>query len=161
MNSGQMMLSIAAIFFVSLLIINVNKSTGQRITELASNESIIQSTALAEGLFEEIMAKAFDEKTITNTVANADSLSSVSDLGKDGTELSNTSFDDIDDYNNYLTIYNSSGISVFSIRVNVFYVDEDPPYGESSIRTFLKQIRIAIDNQYLPTTLTFNRLVSY
>ena len=107
------------------------------------------------------MAKAFDEKTITNTVANADSLSSVSDLGKDGTELSNTSFDDIDDYNNYLTIYNSSGISVFSIRVNVFYVDEDPPYGESSIRTFLKQIRIAIDNQYLPTTLTFNRLVSY
>lgn len=156
-----MMLSIAAIFFVSLLIINVNKSTGQRITELATNESTIQSTALAEGLFEEIMAKAFDEKTITNTVGSADSLSSVSDLGKDDTESSNTSFDDIDDYNNYLTTYNSSGMDKFSIRVNVFYVEENSPYSESSTRTFLKQIRIAIDNQYLPATLTFNRLISY
>jgi hypothetical protein len=161
LNSGQMMLSIAAIFFVSLLIINVNKGTGQRITELVSNESTIQSTALAEGLFEEIQSKAFDEKTITKAASNADSLSLVSDLGKDDTESSNTSFDDIDDYNNYLTTYNSSGMGEFSIRVNVFYVEENSPYGESSTRTFLKQIRIAIDNQYLPTTLTFNRLVSY
>ena len=161
MNSGQMMLSIAAIFFVALLIMNVNAGTGQRITELVSNESTIQSTALAEGLFEEIQSRAFDEETVIKSVAKVNLLSTVLSLGKDTGEYLNTSFDDIDDYNNYVTSYNTSGMGEFSIRVNVFYVEEDSPYGESSTRTFLKQIRVAIDNQYLPTTLTFNRLVSY
>ena len=62
-----MMLSIAAIFFISLLIIKVNKGTGQRITDVVSNESTIQATALAEGLFEEIQARAFDEETVSNS----------------------------------------------------------------------------------------------
>ena len=156
-----MMLSIAAIFFISLLIINVNKGTGQRITDLVSNESTIQATALAEGLFEEIQARAFDEETVSKSVKKPDLLSSVDKLGKDGPEHGKTTFDDIDDYNNYLTTYTASGMGEFSIRVNVFYVEDVSPYGESTSRTFLKQIRVAIDNQYLPTTITFNRLVSY
>ena len=161
MDNRQVLLTIGGIFFVSMLIINVHNTTGQRITDVSSNEATIQSIALAEGLFEEIQSRAFDEQTVTKSANKVDSLSLVSKLGKDGGESSNTSFDDIDDYNNYKTTYNTSGMGLFSIRVNVFYVEEDSPYGESSTRTFLKQVRVAIDNRYLPTTLTFNRLVSY
>lgn len=158
-----MMLSIGGIFFLSLLIINVNTGTGNRITELISNESVLQATALAEGMFEEIQSRAFDEGTVTNALYRADSLTSPIKLGVDATEINGNSitFDDIDDFNNHTEDYNSSGMGNFRLRVNVYYVQEDKPDDESSISTFLKRVRIVIANQYLPTTLTFNRLISY
>ena len=158
-----MMLSIGGIFFLSLLIINVNTGTGNRITELISNESVIQATALAEGMFEEIQSRAFDEGTVTNALYKADSLTSPIKLGVDATEINGKTitFDDIDDFNNHTEDYNSSGMGNFRLRVNVYYVQEDKPDDESSISTFLKRVRIVIANQYLPTTLTFNRLISY
>lgn len=140
---------------------NVNTGTGNRITELLSNESVIQATALAEGMFEEISSRAFDEETVTKSVDVANLLSSVLALGKDSGENLTTSFDDIDDYNNYLETFNSSGMGDFDIRVNIYYVEEDSPDDESSVSTFLKRVRIAITNYYLPTELTFNRLISY
>jgi hypothetical protein len=163
LNSGQMMLSIGGIFFLSLLIINVNTGTGNRITELVSNESVIQATALAEGMFEEIQSRAFDEGTITRSLHKADSLTSPIKLGVDATEINGKSstFDDIDDFNNHTENYNSSGMGNFGMRVNVYYVQEDKPDAESSVSTFLKRVRIVISNQYLPTKLTFNRLISY
>ena len=49
-----MILAIGGIFFLSLLILNVNTSTGNRIIEVSSNEAVIQATGIAEGIFEEI-----------------------------------------------------------------------------------------------------------
>ena len=156
-----MMLILAGIFFLAMLILNVNKSTGNRIKELASNESVIQATALAESMLEEIQSKAFDEKTVNNSVTDANLLSPVLAMGKDNGEKQNTSFDDIDDYNNYIMLYKVGGMGDFNIRISVDYVKENSPDKPSSIRTFLKRIRVAITNQYLPTELIFNRLISY
>lgn len=157
------MLSIGGIFFLSLLIMNVNTGTGNRITELVSNESVIQATALAEGMFEEIQSRAFDEETVTGALDKAESLTSPIKLGVDATEIHGKSytFDDIDDFNNHTKNYTSSGMGNFGIRVNVYYVKEDTPDDESSVSTFLKRVRIVVANQYLPTELTFNRLISY
>ena len=155
------MLSIAGIFFLSMLIINVNRGTGDRITELASNESVIQATALAEGMFEEIQSRAFDEKTVDKPIHQANLLTPANKMKKDFGEVSSTSFDDIDDYNNYTRHFSSGGMGNFVTRVNVYYVEEASPEEESIKRTFLKCVRISVNNQYLPTELIFNRLVSY
>ncbi len=163
MSSGQMMLSIAGIFFLSMLIINVNKGTGNRITELASNESVIQATALAEGIFEEIQSRAFDEETISKPCSTASDLTGVFSLGEDASENANnkSTFDDIDDYDNYVGTDSSGQMGDFDYRIDVYYVEESSPGTDSSSSTFLKCVRVAIKNQYLPATLTFYRLISY
>jgi hypothetical protein len=163
LNSGQMMLSIAGILFLSMLIINVHKGTGNRITGLASNESVIQATALAEGIFEEIQSRAFDEETISKPCSVASDLTGVFSLGEDASEnaTNKSTFDDIDDYDNFTGTDTSGVMGDFDYRIDVYYVEEGSPGTDSSSRTFLKRVRVAIENQYLPATLTFYRLISY
>ena len=156
-----MMLSIGGIFFLSLLIINVNTGTGNRITELVSNKAVIEATALAEGTFEEIRSRSFDEETVSNPIDQANLLTTPFQLGKDGAENGHASYDDIDDFNNDITTYNASGMGDFEVRVNVYYVEEDDPDYDSTTQTFLKRVRIRVTNNYLPTELIFNRLISY
>ncbi|MCH9029934.1 MAG: hypothetical protein IH819_10060 [Bacteroidetes bacterium] len=55
----------------------------------------------------------------------------------------------------------SSGMGDFDYRIDVYYVEESSPDSDSSSRTFLKRVRVAIENQYLPVTLIFYRLISY
>ena len=156
-----MMLSIGGIFFISLLILNVNTSTGNRIIEVSSNEAVIQATALAEGLFEEISSRAFDEKTVSKSVRTASLLTNNNFLGTETGESSINTFDDIDDYDNITGTDSLSGMGNFDYRIDVYYVEEDSPGTDSNNKTFLKRIRIAIENQYLPVTLIFYRLISY
>ena len=156
-----MILAIGGIFFLSLLILNVNTSTGNRIIEVSANEAIIQATGIAEGIFEEIQSRAFDEETVSKSVSVAKDLTGVDSLGSEAGESSINTFDDIDDYDNYIGTDSSSGMGNFDYRVDVYYVKEDSPEDDSSNRTFLKQLRIAIENQYLPVTLIFYRLISY
>ena len=156
-----MMLSIAGIFFLSLLILDVNKGTGSRLIEQYSNEAVIEATGIVGGLFEEIQSRAFDEETITGSVKKSNLLTNLISIGPDSAEYLSTSFDDIDDYNNYMLVDSTTGMGDFTLMVNVYYVEEDDPDSDSSSSTFLKRIRIAINNQYLPVILVFNRLVSY
>jgi len=156
-----MILAIGGIFFLSLLILNVNTSTGNRIIEVSSNEAVIQATGIAEGIFEEIQSRAFDEETVSKPANIANELTAVDSLGPEAGESSINTFDDIDDYDNYIATDSSSGMGDFDYRVDVYYVEESSPGTASSSRTFLKRVRVAIENQYLPVTLTFYRLVSY
>lgn len=156
-----MMLSIAGIFFLTMLILNVNKGTGSRLIEQYSNEAVIEATGIAEGLFEEIQSRAFDEETIAGSVKESKLLTNLKNVGTDSSEYLNTSFDDIDDYNNYMLVDSTTGMGDFTLRVNVYYVEEDDPDSDSSSSTFLKRVRIAINNQYLPAIMVFNRLISY
>ena len=156
-----MLLSIAGIFFLTMLILDVNKGTGSRLIEQYSNEAVMEATGIVGGLFEEIQSRAFDEKTTTKSVKKSNLLTAVKDIGPDSTEYLSTTFDDIDDYNNFIQVDSTTGMGDFTLRVNVYYVDEDDPNSDSSSSTFLKRVRIAINNQYLPTRLIFNRLISY
>jgi len=156
-----MILAIGGIFFLSLLILNVNTSTGNRIIEVSANEAIIQATGIAEGIFEEIQSRAFDEETVTKSVSVAKDLTGVDSLGSEAGESSINTFDDIDDYDNITGTDSLSGMGNFDYRIDVYYVEEDSPGTDSNNKTFLKRIRIAIENQYLPVTLIFYRLISY
>ena len=156
-----MILAVGGIFFLSLLILNVNTSTGNRIIEVSANEAVIQATGIAEGIFEEIQSRAFDEETISKPCSVANDLTGVFSLGPEAGESSIDTFDDIDDYDNYIGTDSSSGMGDFDYRIDVYYVEESSPGTASSVRTFLKRVRVAIENQYLPVTLTFYRLISY
>ena len=161
MNGNQMMLSIAAMIFLSMLIINVHSSTTDKLIILYSNESVIEATGIAQAMFEEIQTKAFDEETTSEAATERSMLTEADELGKETGEVYYNDFDDIDDYNNYTVTDSANVMGSFNLAVWVSYVDETAPYNSSSTRTYIKRVVISISNESLPTTLTFKKLISY
>ena len=161
MTGNQMMLSIVAMIFLSMLILNVHSSTSDKLIILYSNESVIEATGIVQAIFEEIQTKAFDEATTTTAAKERSLLTAVSSLGKDDTEVLYNDFDDIDDYNNYTLTDTANVMGTFDLAVLVRYVEETAPYDTTNTRTFMKRVDISISNESLPTTLTFNKLISY
>ena len=161
MTGNQMMLSIAAMALLSVLILNVHSSATDKMVILYSNEAVIEATGIAEALFEEIQTKAFDEATTTAAAKERDLLTPVLSLGKDDTEALYNDFDDIDDYHNYTLTDTANVMGTFNLAVLVRYVEETAPYDTTNTRTYMKRVDISITNESLPTTLTFNKLISY
>ena len=161
MTGNQMMLSIVAMIFLSMLILNVHSSTSDKLIILYSNESVIEATGIVQAMFEEIQTKAFDENTTTTPAKERDLLTSAFSLGKETGEVACNDFDDIDDYNNYTLTDTANVMGTFNLEVFVNYVEETSPYDTTSEKTFMKRIDISISNESLPTTLTFNKLISY
>jgi len=161
MAGNQMMLSIGAMIFLSMLILNVHSSTTDKLIILYSNEAVIEATGIVQAVFEEIQTKAFDENTISDAAKERNLLTPVGSLGKDSSEVVYTDFDDIDDYSGLSITDSANVMGKFDLAVLVYYVDETSPYDSSSTRTYIKRVDISITNESLPTTLTFKKLISY
>jgi len=161
MTGNQMMLSIVAMIFLSMLVLNVHSSTTDKLIILYSNESVIEATGIVQAIFEEIQTKAFDEATTTAAAKERDLLTPALSLGKDDTEALYNDFDDIDDYDNYTLTDTANVMGTFNLAVLVRYAEETAPYDTTNSRTYMKRVDISISNESLPTTLTFNKLISY
>ena len=161
MTGNQMMLSIIAMIFLSMLIPNVHGSTSDKLIILYSNESVIEATGIVQAVFEEIQTKAYDEATTTSAAKERTMLSPVDSLGRDTGENVYSDFDDIDDYNNYTLTDTANVMGTFELAVLVLYAEETAPYDTSRSRTYMKRVDISITNASLPTILTFNKLISY
>jgi len=161
MNSVQMLLTIAGMFLLSNLILNVNKANTERLLATYSSESVIDASGLAQSIIDEVQAKAFDEKTINAPVSMIDSLTLSKSLGADAGEINHTDFDDIDDYDNYSTTITLDRMGEFDVLVKVFYINNLQPDVKSNSPTFSKQVKVLLTNYSLIDTLKFNHIISY
>ena len=161
MTGNQMMLSIAAMVFLSMLILNVHSSTTDKLIILYSNEAVIEATGIVQAVFEEIQTRAFDENTVSDAAKERNLLTTVLSLGADSSEAVYTEFDDIDDYNGFNVTDTANVMGEFDLAVLVYYVDETSPYDSSGTRTYIKRVDVTISNVSLPTTLSFKKLISY
>jgi len=161
MTGNQMMLSIVAMIFLSMLILNVHSSTSDKLIILYSNESVIEATGIVQAVFEEIQTKAYDEATTTSAAKERTMLTPVESLGRDTDEYVYSDFDDIDDYDEYELTDTANVMGTFELAVLVRYAEETEPYDTTNTRTYMKRVDISITNASLPTILTFNKLISY
>lgn len=161
MSSGQQLLAILAIAMLTVLIINVYNSQSSKEGMLLSNEAIITGTGIAQSLLNEIQAKAFDEKTVNQGVADTDSLTLPNSLGPDAGEIISTQFDDIDDYNNYTRSDSLGRLGLFNTKVDIYYIDKLSPGVKSYTQTFTKEIYISLTNFSLPDTIKFHQVIAY
>jgi len=161
MNSVQMLLTIAGMFLLSNLILNVNKANTERLLATYSSESVIDASGLAQSIIDEVQAKAFDENTITSSVSTPNLLTSNNSIGSDAGEINNTDFDDIDDYDNYSTTITLDRMGEFDVLVKVFYINNLQPDVKSNSPTFSKQVKVLLTNYSLIDTLKFNHIISY
>ena len=161
MNSGHMLLTIAGVFLLSNLILNVHKANTNRLLTNYTSESVIDASGLAQSIIDMIQSKAFDENTVNKPVWQTDSLTSSNNLGPESGEYKHTEFDDIDDYNKYSETVTLDRMGDFNINVSVFYVNTLNPQIKSSTPTYSKKIELSITNYSLLDTLKYHHIVSY
>ena len=151
MNTGQLLISMAAMMLLSLVIVNVNRNSLTNTNNMDETKYKILATSLANTIIEEAFSKAFDEQTANGLLVNSESQLSLN-LGKDSGELNRKDFDDYDDYNNYSenTKSDSTIISAdFTFNCKVFYVDPFVSLDSVSNRTYHKRIEVCVTSPFL------------
>lgn len=161
MNTGQTIISIAAIILLSSVILNVNRNSLVNRVKMDGTKYEILAVSLATAIIEEAFSKSFDEETADNNLID-DLIDLSPTLGKDSYEHSRTDFDDFDDYNNYSGNTNddstySSANMYFRCRVN--YVDPDVSLDSVSTRTWHKKITVYISSPFIEDS-TINIVLS-
>jgi hypothetical protein len=158
---NEQLLTIASIFLLSTLILNVHSATTERLTTMYSNESVIAASGIAQSIIDELQTKSFDEKTIYKMMTTTDSLTQVANLGMDAGETVSIQFDDMDDYNNYTRTDSLNRMGKFDTKVFVYYIDKTDPDTKSLTRTFTKRVDVQITNFSFPDTLKFHHIIGY
>lgn len=161
MSSIEQFLVIGGFFLLGLLILNINKAESISSGEIYNNEAVITGTGMGESMINQIMSKAFDQKTVNAVISKVNNLTPPEKLGKDPGEVTPDQFNDVDDYNNYFNIESIKPLGDFAVRVKVYYVSYKFPDIKSIVSTFLKRIDVTVTNPLLSDKLTFSQLVSY
>ncbi len=161
MSSAQQFLVICGLFLLGGLILNLNQTNTNSSSEIYDNEAVITGTGIGQSMLNQIMTKAFDEKTVKGSVSNLANLTPPGSLGKDPGESIPTQFDDIDDYDNYSTAITVGRLGNFNVSVHVYYVSYSNPDLKSLAATFLKRIDVTVTNPLLADKLVLSQLISY
>jgi hypothetical protein len=168
MNTGQMMITMAAMMLLSTVILNVNRNALNTSTGMAETKYQILAVSLGTALIEEAFSKSFDEETADYKIA--DNLTDLSSkLGPEKNEKIKSTFDDIDDYHNYIdsTSNDSTLLSAnFTIESKVYYVDPTAYKNLKPVtyRTWHKKIDILVSSPFMnegKDTVKLSKVYSY
>ncbi len=159
MNTGQMILTMGAMIFLSAMVLRVNTVSLQNTSTLYDSKYDILALSIGNTMLEEISKKAFDEKTIGNTLTKESKLTSKKLLGPENETRSN--FDDIDDYNGYSFVDSTMPSAKYRVSCSVDYVSDTNPDKIVSDRKWTKKITIKITSKSMRDTVTVSSLYSY
>lgn len=143
------MLAVGALVLFSLISLNFNGVVIQNLTHEIDNKVFLTAFSLADDLIEEIKQKSFDEKTIVFSAINKNQLTTSNSLGPDSGEVSVNYFDDIDDYKGYTKNISLPHAEEYTVKANVYYVQEDNQGQVSTTQTFYKRVDVRVESPYM------------
>ena len=188
MNLGQTMITMGMFVLLVMSVISANRMLMQNSEFNLQTEALIESSTIANDIFQEAQSKKFDEFagdagtdsvsvfTLPNLLgpsnSERDSVGSLPDSSYNGHYRSIKAYGDVDDYNGYSRIVSAdsaNGIRIggFSVTVRVFYVDPSNPDSLVNFRTFFKRVEVNVKHdQYFPENIkdigvTYSSLMSY
>ena len=168
MNTGQMMITMAAMILLSTVILNVNRNALNTTTNMFETKFQILAVSLGTALIEEAFSKSFDAETANNKIA--DELKDLtSNLGPSNSEKNKSMFNDFDDYHGYAdsTSNDSTLMSAnFKIESKVYYVDPSTSKNLEPVnyRTWHKKIDVFITSPFInqsKDTVKLSKVNSY
>lgn len=161
MGTQQIILLLGGLILLVILSLNFYSSYRGKSDIDIYNQALITATGIGQSIIDEIQTRAFDQKTVTNSVASKDSLTDVGSLGPEIGETLVTNYNDADDYKNYVR-YDTLGVmEIFKTRVNINYVTKMNPDVISISKTFTKRIDVFVTNIYLKDTLKLKHVLTY
>lgn len=173
MNTGQMLITIGAMFLLSTVILTVNRGSLSTQTVMIDNRYGIMAVSLATSMIESATNKSFDENSDTLGLTSTNQLTLKNNLGLDAGELISSpgSFDDFDDYNCYKAVAKADTIPIvdgleereliFNTFCEVDYVAANNPENTSALRTWHKRMRVRVFSPGLQDTIKMSTVYSY
>ena len=162
MSTGQMMLSVAAMMLLSMVVLRqAGDSLGTSDTVLHSKLQIM-AVSEASSMIEKISALSFDQHTKDSTFTGKLSQLTPSPLGPEVGEDSVQKYNDVDDYNGFVTS-DTPALGDFTIRCSVAYVDPSNPDVISSVQTWHKRISVVVHGPYpaMTDSVQCSTIISY
>jgi MSHA pilin protein MshD len=159
MNTGQMILTMGAMIFLSAMVLRVNTVSLKNTTTMYNSKFNILAVSIGNTMIEEISKKAFDENTISNTLTSTGQLTNQNNLGPDSETYSQ--FDDIDDYDGYSITDATMPSAIFNISCSVGYVRDTNPDQITNSKQWTKKITITITSISMKDTVRVSTLYSY
>jgi hypothetical protein len=176
MNMGNsMMLVIGGLLLMGTFMLSANSLLLQNTTTSQQNECFLTAISLAQSVIDEAKTKAFDEKTVGGPVSVRDSLTSSSLFGKDGSGetvpvpdtlsangfISNTKFDDVDDYNGYQRRATTTRTGPLTVSAVVQYASETFPDSTLSARAYCKLMTVTVTGPQLAVPVSIQYAFTY
>jgi hypothetical protein len=170
-----MILTIGAILLFGVFLKTSNQLMIGNNQIASTNEYYISALSVGQSVIDEAKTKSFDEKAIGKAIFAADSLTAVGSLGREsgaeavpspdtlrtGTFGSVTKFDDIDDYNGYRRLVNTTRAEGYHVLVSLNYASETNPETSSASKTFCKRMTVKVWSKFIPDTLKFSYAFTY
>lgn len=150
MNTGQMMIGIAAFALVTMTILNFNRGSINTQDALIYNKAFIVATTVAQSTLDEISKMEFDEEIAEgNPIVTANDFSTV--LGVESSEVY-PNFDDVDDFNNFTKIEIVPSIGNFNVSVEVTYMTDE--FATTTTKTYNKNVTVKITSTSMTNVFT-------
>ncbi len=166
MNTGQSLLSIGAMFLLSLTVLRVNNSILVTDTVMQDSKFGILATSLATSLIEKASKKAYDANTYDDAVTSKSELTSPVGLGPGSGEIAPDLCNDFDDFNGYVDSVTNLPSARFYLSAEVCYVDPNNPNGKLNTQSWHKKMTVTvtspdIGNEERRDTIRLSTIYSY
>jgi hypothetical protein len=160
MNTGQMMLTIGAMAILSMTTLRVNSHFVHSGVSLDQTKFAVLAVSLASSRLEEANSKAFDENTTESAITSSAGLSA--SIGKDAGETTADTFDDCDDFNNYVDSVSNIPSAKFYIKCKVAYINPAAPDVDvTASKTLHKRITVLVTSPSMTDTVKLSSIFSY
>ncbi|MBK8944870.1 MAG: hypothetical protein IPM32_06295 [Ignavibacteriae bacterium] len=166
MNTGQTLISIAAMALLSTTILNVNRNSLTTTLSITETKYKILAVSLANTIIEEASSKSFDEKTTDNNlVTNVSELSTT--LKADAGETLRKQFDDFDDFHKFEETTDADSTydyATMNISCTVKYVDPFVSLDSVNYNTWHKRITVTVSSPYFEEgteNITLSKIISH
>ncbi|MDQ7818160.1 MAG: hypothetical protein RDU14_14125 [Melioribacteraceae bacterium] len=163
MNTGQMLITIAALMLLSLVILRVNNSFFSTSSVMLDTKFGVLAVSFATSIIEEANSKSFDNATDTTSISSTESLTAITSLGPETGEVY-SNFNDFDDFNGYSrsTAGDSTFQSaVFNASCQVRYISPSNPSAEATSKTWHKRITVTVTSPSMADTIKLYSIFSY
>lgn len=163
MNTGQTLLTLAAVMILTQMAIRINASIIQTQETMQNSKFGLVAVSLATSIIEEATKTAFDENTIGDMLITPKGLTSVGSFGPDAGEKSPPTFDDFDDWHGYETTTTDPTLmsAQFKIKCKVEYVNPDKPDQSTSSNTFHKKLTVYVSSVSMKDVIEISTVYSY
>ncbi|MGE5621370.1 MAG: hypothetical protein ACM3U0_02220 [archaeon] len=151
MSTLQTILALGALLLLSMLIIRMN-DTSASAEDVINNSSFgVLATSLSTSIIEEAGRKKFDSSADTAVIYSRSELTAPGLLGCEAGENPKiiSSFNDLDDFNNYTKTDSSMPAAVFNLRCSVGYVEAYNPDKVVNYKTWHKKLTVYVTSRYM------------
>lgn len=166
MNTGQMLITMGAMFLLSMIILGVNSGYSRNNDMILDSKFDILAVSIGTSIIEDANGLAFDAQTVggSNIVINPSQLSILGPAsGEYYFSRDSANFNDFDDYNGLNFSYNDSTLesAVFNISCKVGYIADNNPEVFVSSKTWYKRLDVYLSSKSMRDTLKMSTVMSY